>query len=130
MDFSPRCFGWRLDTPAPACKTHRGYFLRRGVRLGDSRVENPRVYVDSLYDQFLSHPCISCEKKEAIILRVLTLSLILLLALNLWLTPLTGQVGAGWAVLIAETVQAALFVLVWMKSPHRFVSVFKAPLVR
>lgn len=66
------------------------------------------------------------RKKEAIILRVLTLSLILLLALNLWLTPLTGQVGAGWAVLIAETVQAVMFVLVWMKSPSTHTDSFLA----
>lgn len=59
------------------------------------------------------------QKKEAIILRVLTLSLILLLALNLWLIPLAGQVGAGWAVLAAETVQAVAFALTWARSSAR-----------
>lgn len=59
------------------------------------------------------------EKKETIVLRVLTFSLILLLALNLWLIPLAGQVGAGWAVLAAETVQAVAFALTWARSSAR-----------
>jgi O-antigen/teichoic acid export membrane protein len=56
------------------------------------------------------------KKQEKTILRVLIVSLLMLLTLNLWLIPLAGQVGAGWAVLITEIAQAVLFSLAWMKS--------------
>jgi O-antigen/teichoic acid export membrane protein len=59
------------------------------------------------------------RKKEWLIIQVLTVSLIVLLILNLWFIPSAGQVGAGWAILIAEAAQAVLFLLAWMNSPFR-----------
>lgn len=49
------------------------------------------------------------RKQEKIVMQVLTISLLILFALNLWLVPSAGQVGASWAMLIAEFVQALLF---------------------
>ncbi len=59
------------------------------------------------------------RKKETVILRVLTVSLLALLAANALLIPRAGAVGASWAVLLAESVQAAFFSLAWLKSPLR-----------
>ena len=59
------------------------------------------------------------KKQEQIILRVMVVSLLALFALNLWLIPRVGEVGAGEAVLVTEIVQAILFSLAWMKSPLR-----------
>lgn len=59
------------------------------------------------------------KKQEQIILRVMVVSLLALFALNLWLIPRAGAIGAGEAVLVTEIVQAILFSLAWMKSPLR-----------
>ena len=48
------------------------------------------------------------EKREKAVVRALAISLSILVLLNLWLIPRAGGLGAGWAVLIAETIQAAL----------------------
>jgi PST family polysaccharide transporter len=58
------------------------------------------------------------QKKEKIILGVLVASLLMIFALNVWLIPRAGQVGASWAILIAEITQAILFLLVWLN--HHF----------
>jgi O-antigen/teichoic acid export membrane protein len=59
------------------------------------------------------------KKREKIVLRVLTVSVIMLLTLNFWLIPSAGQVGASWAILITEITQAVLFLLAWLNSPLR-----------
>ncbi len=59
------------------------------------------------------------QKKEKIVLLVLTVSALMIFALNLWLIPRTGQVGASWAILIAEIAQAILFLWAWLNSPFR-----------
>jgi O-antigen/teichoic acid export membrane protein len=59
------------------------------------------------------------KKKEKIVMRVLTVSVIMLLTLNFWLIPHAGQVGASWAILITEITQAVLFLLAWLNSPLR-----------
>jgi len=58
-------------------------------------------------------------KRERSVLRILMVSVLILFALNLWLIPRAGQVGASWAILIAETVQAMLFLLAWLSNPFR-----------
>ena len=58
-------------------------------------------------------------KREQSVLRILMVSLLILFGLNLWLIPRTGQLGAGWAILVAETAQAILFLLAWLNSPLR-----------
>jgi len=58
-------------------------------------------------------------KREQSVLRILMISSLILLGLNLWLIPRTGQLGAGWALLIAEIAQAILFLLAWLNSPLR-----------
>jgi O-antigen/teichoic acid export membrane protein len=55
--------------------------------------------------------------KEQLVLQVLVISLLLLLLLDLWLIPIFGQVGASWAMLSAEVMQAILFLLAWLNSP-------------
>jgi len=54
------------------------------------------------------------KKKEKIVLRVSMISLSMLLILNLWLIPFAGEVGASWAILIAEIMQAILFLSAWI----------------
>jgi len=56
-------------------------------------------------------------KREQSVLRILMISLLILFGLNLWLIPRTGQLGASWAVLVAEIAQALLFLLAWLNSP-------------
>jgi O-antigen/teichoic acid export membrane protein len=58
-------------------------------------------------------------KREQSVLRILIHSLLILFSLNLWLVPRTGQLGASWAVLVAEIAQAILFLLTWLNSPIR-----------
>jgi O-antigen/teichoic acid export membrane protein len=48
-------------------------------------------------------------RREKTVLQVLCLSLIAALVLNLLLIPSAGLIGAGWAILAAETFQAILF---------------------
>ena len=59
------------------------------------------------------------KREERIVLRTLSVSTLALLALTVWLVPRAGQVGAGWAVLTTEIVQAAIFLWVWVTSPLR-----------
>ncbi len=59
------------------------------------------------------------RKKKKTVLQVLTVSSLMIFALNLWLIPRTGQIGASWAILIAEIAQAILFLLAWLNSPFR-----------
>jgi O-antigen/teichoic acid export membrane protein len=58
-------------------------------------------------------------KRERSVLRILMASLVILFTLNLWLIPRVGQLGAGWAILVAEIAQAILFLLAWLRSPLR-----------
>jgi len=58
-------------------------------------------------------------KREQSVLRILMISLLILFGLNLWLIPRAGQLGASWAVLVAEIAQALLFLLAWLNSPLR-----------
>jgi O-antigen/teichoic acid export membrane protein len=55
------------------------------------------------------------QKREKTVLRILTVSASMIFALNLWLIPRAGEVGASWAILIAEMAQAILFLLAWQK---------------
>lgn len=57
------------------------------------------------------------QKREGTVLCISGISLLLLLFLDLWLIPRAGVAGASWAVLIAESVQAILFLWVWMRDP-------------
>jgi O-antigen/teichoic acid export membrane protein len=57
------------------------------------------------------------QKREKIVLQILVVSLLMLFSLNLWFIPHVGQVGASWAILVAEIVQAILFLLAWLNSP-------------
>jgi len=66
------------------------------------------------------------KKKEKIVVRVLAVSLLMLLILNLWLIPIAGQVGASWGILIAEVAQAILFLLAWMNSSFRQIDAIHA----
>jgi hypothetical protein len=47
------------------------------------------------------------------------ISLLMLLALNLWFIPLAGQIGASWAILIAEIAQAVLYLSAWLNGNLR-----------
>src|SRR4030095_13147940 len=58
-------------------------------------------------------------KKEKIIARVLLVSLLILVLSNLWLIQQIGQVGAGWAFLIAEIIQSGLFLFEWKRNRAR-----------
>ncbi len=59
------------------------------------------------------------RKKEMVVLRVFIVSMLMLMILDLWFIPRSGQVGASWAILIAEIAQAILFLLAWLNSPFR-----------
>ncbi|MEP7135384.1 MAG: flippase [Chloroflexota bacterium] len=59
------------------------------------------------------------RKKEKVVLHVFIVSLLMLLTLNLWFIPRAGQMGASWAILVAEITQAILFLLAWLNSPFR-----------
>jgi Na+-driven multidrug efflux pump len=43
----------------------------------------------------------------------------MLLILNFWFIPVLGESGAGWAILITETLQMVIFLLAWIKDPAR-----------
>jgi O-antigen/teichoic acid export membrane protein len=58
-------------------------------------------------------------KKEKVVVRIFAVSLLILLILNFWFIPVFGESGAGWAILITETMQMAVFLLAWMKDPAR-----------
>ena len=66
------------------------------------------------------------KKKEKVIIWILTVSLVMLLILNLWLIPNAGQLGAGWSILIVEVAQAVLFLLAWLNSPFRKMDTIRA----
>lgn len=57
------------------------------------------------------------QKKEKTVLQILAVSALMVFALNVWLIPHAGQVGASWAILIAEITQAILFLSAWLNSP-------------
>jgi O-antigen/teichoic acid export membrane protein len=57
------------------------------------------------------------QKREGTVLRISGISLLLILLLDLWLIPRTGLAGASWAALIVESIQAILFLWVWMRNP-------------
>jgi PST family polysaccharide transporter len=59
------------------------------------------------------------KRREKIVLCVLIVSLTILLALNLRLIPDAGQIGAGWAILATEIIQALMFLWAWVTSPLR-----------
>ena len=60
--------------------------------------------------------------RENSIIITLGFSLVVMAGLNLWLIPSQGIIGAGWAVLAAETAQAVLFIIQWIASSSpRFV---------
>lgn len=52
-------------------------------------------------------------KEEKVLLRALLVSLTILLLMNLWLIPGAGQIGAAWAILVAEIVQSGLLLFEW-----------------
>jgi O-antigen/teichoic acid export membrane protein len=58
-------------------------------------------------------------KKEKVVVRIFAVSLLILLILNFWFIPVFGESGAGWAILITETMQMVVFLLAWMKDPAR-----------
>jgi len=56
-------------------------------------------------------------KEEKVIVCVLLISLLILVVSNLWLIPRAGQIGAGFAILITETIQSGLLLFVWKMIP-------------
>jgi len=58
-------------------------------------------------------------KREKVVVRILFISLFALTVLNLWLIPRAGEVGAGWAFLIAEVMQSGLFLFEWKTNRAR-----------
>jgi O-antigen/teichoic acid export membrane protein len=66
------------------------------------------------------------NNKEKIVLSVLGISLSVLLFLNFWFIPRAGQIGASWAVLIAESVQALLFLRTWVNDPFHQTDIMSA----
>jgi len=69
-------------------------------------------------NSFLSLALLAAKEERAL-LRALLVSLIILVLMNLWLIPGAGQIGAAWAILVAETVQSALLLFEW-KSGNLF----------
>lgn len=53
------------------------------------------------------------QKKEQTVLLLLAISALIVFVLNLWLIPRRGAVGASWGILIAEWLQACLFLVAW-----------------
>lgn len=51
------------------------------------------------------------EKGEKVVVRAVFVSLIILLLLNLWLIPRAEQIGAAWALLVAEALQSCWFLI-------------------
>jgi len=58
------------------------------------------------------------RKKEKIVLGIYIISLLILFILNILLIPPMGQVGAGWAILTSEVMQAILFLFAWGTNPQ------------
>jgi len=59
-------------------------------------------------------------RKEKVVLRVFAVSLLMLLFLNFWFIPISREAGASWAVLITESLQMVIFLLVWLRdSSHQ-----------
>jgi PST family polysaccharide transporter len=58
-------------------------------------------------------------RKEKVVLRVFAVSLLLLLILNFWFIPVSGEAGAGWAILITESLQMVMFLLAWLRDSSR-----------
>ena len=59
------------------------------------------------------------QKKEQTVLLLQAISALIVFVLNLWLIPRRGAVGASWGILIAEWLQACLFLVAWrMKTVH------------
>jgi len=59
------------------------------------------------------------QKKEKTVLLMLAMSALIVFVLNLWFIPHRGAVGASWGILIAEWLQAFLFLVAWrMKTVH------------
>ena len=52
-------------------------------------------------------------RQEKVIAWILLASTLILLFLNVWWIPRGGLIGAGWAILTAETIQSVLFLLAW-----------------
>ncbi len=48
------------------------------------------------------------EHREKVLIRILSISLIMLLLLNLWMIPHFAGVGASWSFLLTESIQAGL----------------------
>jgi O-antigen/teichoic acid export membrane protein len=71
------------------------------------------AFVPYTVNSFLSLMFLA-KKKENVALRVTAISLFILLTLNLFLVPRAGPMGAGWAVLLTETIQALLFIFEWI----------------
>jgi len=78
------------------------------------------TFVPYTVNSFLSLVFLA-RKQEKTIVYTLTISLLILVMLNLFLIPRVGEVGAGWATLIAEVVQAILYLFAWKRSSfHSF----------
>ena len=54
-------------------------------------------------------------RKEKVVLRVFAVSLLMLLILDFWFIPVSGEAGAGWAILITESLQMIMFLLAWLR---------------
>ncbi|HSM71239.1 MAG TPA: polysaccharide biosynthesis C-terminal domain-containing protein [Anaerolineales bacterium] len=59
------------------------------------------------------------NKREKTVLCILGIAAFLLLILNVWLIPIAGYIGAAWAALIAESIQAILFLWAWLSKTFR-----------
>jgi len=59
------------------------------------------------------------DKREKAVVYILSISLSILVALNLLLIPRAGEIGVAWATLIAETVQSALYLFAWKRSSYQ-----------
>lgn len=55
------------------------------------------------------------EHREKMLIWILSISLILLLLLNLWMIPRFGEVGVSWSFLLTEGVQAGLLLFEWRR---------------
>jgi len=54
-------------------------------------------------------------RKEKVVLRIFAVSILMLLILNFWFIPVSGDAGAGWAILITESLQMVMFLLAWLR---------------
>jgi len=58
-------------------------------------------------------------RKEKVVLRIFAVSTLVLLILNFWFIPVSGEAGAGWAILITESLQMVMFLLTWLMDSSR-----------